>query len=281
MIERFASPPTYYSLMKIYIPLALLVSTVVLTQVRGEEKESNDAEAKPLHVLMLTGGCCHDYDMQKAILSSGISERANVNFTILHEGGKATSHQYDKLKEEGWEKDYDAVLYNICFAHEADVDYIDSITNTHKAGLPAVALHCTFHSHSWRADTDSWDRFIGVTSPNHGPRKPITMTPVKPEHPVMIGFPESWTTPEGELYNVDKVWPTATVLADGDNGDRKQACVWVNDFEGTRVFGTTVGHHNETMAEPVYLDLVTRGLLWTVGKLTDDGKPVAGMERKK
>ena len=77
-----------------------------------------------------------------------------------------------------------------------------------------------------------------------------------------------------------KVWPTATVLANGDNEQRKQPCVWVNDFHGTRVFGTTVGHHNETMAEGVYLDLVTRGLLWTTGKLTDDGKPVPGMERK-
>ena len=52
--------------------------------------------------------------------------------------------------------------------------------------------------------------------------------------------------------------------------------MWVNQYGKGRVFGTTVGHHNETMAEPTYLDLVTRGLLWACGKLGEDGKPLAG-----
>jgi hypothetical protein len=30
------------------------------------------------------------------------------------------------------------------------------------------------------------------------------------------------------------------------------------------------------IANAVYLDLVTRGLLWTAGKLQDDGTPAAG-----
>lgn len=262
-------------------PLALLTATAILSQVGAEPKEiAEPAKAKPLHVLMLTGGCCHDYDTQKLLLSAGISERANVDFTIVHEGEKGTKHQYKMLKEEGWEKGYDAVLYNICFANEEDVDYIESVTNTHKAGLPAVALHCTYHSHHWKAKTDEWERFIGVTSPNHGPHAAVTITPTKPDHPVMKGFPESWTTPKGELYNVDKVWPSATVIAEGDNGKKSQPCVWVNDFDGTRVFGTTVGHHNETVAEGVYLDLVTRGLLWAAGKLDDDGKPHPGAGRE-
>ena len=158
--------------------------------------------------------------------------------------------------------------------------YIAGITDTHKAGLPAVVLHCTYHSHHWKAKTDTWEEFIGVTSPGHGPKAPIKMTPVKKDHPVMKGFPDSWTTPEGELYGVKKVWDTATILAEGDNGKAKQPCVWVNDFNGTKVFGTTVGHHNSTMAENVYLDLVTRGLLWTAGKLQDDGTPVKGMGAK-
>ena len=37
-----------------------------------------------------------------------------------------------------------------------------------------------------------------------------------------------------------------------------------------------MGHNNRTMSDPVYLDLVTRGLLWTVGKLAADGTPIAG-----
>ena len=43
-----------------------------------------------------------------------------------------------------------------------------------------------------------------------------------------------------------------------------------------RVFVTSLGHNTEMMADRVYQDLVTRGLLWTVGKLKDDGTPAAG-----
>ena len=43
---------------------------------------------------------------------------------------------------------------------------------------------------------------------------------------------------------------------------------------------TTIGHHNETMLEPTYLDLVTRGLLWAAGKLGEDGKPLPGYGAK-
>ena len=31
----------------------------------------------------------------------------------------------------------------------------------------------------------------------------------------------------------------------------------------------TLGHNTETVADPRYLDLVTRGLLWACGKLED------------
>src|SRR5690606_6194600 len=151
-----------------------------------------------------------------------------------------------------------------------------SITGTHKAGLPAVALHCTMHSHHWSAKTDSWEHFLGVTSPNHGPKAAITITPTVKDHPVMKGFPKDWKTPKGELYNIKKVHDTATVRANGDNGEVTRPCVWVNDFGGTRVCGPTVGHHNETMAEPVFLDLVTRGLLWVTKHLNDDGTPAEG-----
>ena len=34
-------------------------------------------EPKPLKVLLITGGCCHDYAKQKDILKKGIEARAN------------------------------------------------------------------------------------------------------------------------------------------------------------------------------------------------------------
>ena len=43
---------------------------------------------------------------------------------------------------------------------------------------------------------------------------------------------------------------------------------WTNTYNGkTRVFATTLGHNNSTVKDPLYLDLVARGLLWSLGKL--------------
>lgn len=43
---------------------------------------------------------------------------------------------------------------------------------------------------------------------------------------------------------------------------------WTHTYEGkARVFATTLGHNNATVVDPRYLDLVTRGLLWSVKKL--------------
>src|ERR1041385_7952759 len=49
--------------------------------------------AKPIHALLVTGGCCHDYTHQKKILTEGISARANVEWAIVHEGDGKTDHR--------------------------------------------------------------------------------------------------------------------------------------------------------------------------------------------
>ena len=48
---------------------------------------------------------------------------------------------------------------------------------------------------------------------------------------------------------------------------KAHAVIWTNDFDGTRVFGTTYGHTNETFENKVFLDLLTRGILWSAGRL--------------
>ena len=67
------------------LPIAILSSLVLAAAPKAEEAQP--ATNKPIRALMITGGCCHDYDKQKLIISSGISERANVEWTIVHEGG--------------------------------------------------------------------------------------------------------------------------------------------------------------------------------------------------
>jgi len=115
------------------------------------------------------------------------------------------------------------------------------------------------------------------------PLPPFAVVNLKPEHPVMKGFPAKWLDDPDELYEIKKVWPDCTPLAEALTPIKetdKHPCIWVNTYGKARVFGTTLGHGNETMQREVYLDLVTRGLLWACDKLDEDGKPKAGYGKK-
>ena len=95
----------------------------------------------------------------------------------------------------------------------------------------------------------------------------------------MLGLPDGWITRPEELYSVDKIWPNTRSLAEAYARDEKKdnPVIWTNLYQGTtRVFGTALAHNNPTMEDPVYLGLVTRGLLWACGKLDDQGQPRPG-----
>jgi len=98
----------------------------------------------------------------------------------------------------------------------------------------------------------------------------------------MKGFPASWKTPNGELYEIEKLWPNCVPLAEayGERSKTNQVCIWVNTYGKARVFGTTLGHFNEEMESEVFLDVVARGLLWSCDKLNKNGKPKKGFGKK-
>ena len=240
------------------------------------------AEAvRPLRALMVCGGCCHDYENQKHILSEGVSKRANVQFTIVHEGTDRTD-KVSIYKNANWWRGYDVVLHNECFGFVDDDAFIENITAGHKAGVPAVMLHCSEHSYR-KGKTDEWRKLLGISSYSHEARHDLDVKNLKPEHPVMKGFPAAWHDAGDELYKNEKLWPNMVPLAQAYGVDTKtnHVCIWLNRYENTRVFVTTLGHQNSTMSSDVYLDLVTRGLLWACDKLDDEGKPKPGYAAKK
>lgn len=236
---------------------------------------------KPLRALMVCGGCCHDYEHQKQILSEGITKRANVEFTIVHEGNDRTNRVSIYEKPDWWQG-YDVIVHNECFGMVNDDKFIENIAAAHAGGVPAVMLHCSTHSYR-TGSTDAWRATLGLRSMSHDKNRDLLVKNVKPEHPVMKGFPAEWPNPKDELYRNEKVWPTLTPLgtAYSEESKKDHVVIWLNTLGKTRVFATTLGHGNETMKSDVYLDLVTRGLLWACDKLDADGKAKAGYAVKK
>jgi type 1 glutamine amidotransferase len=251
--------------------------------------------AKPIRALLVIGGCCHDYPKQKDILPKGISARANVEWTVAYDPDTGMGHLNPVYKNPDWAKGFDIVVHDECSSAVKDLGEIDTILAPHREGLPGVVLHCGMHcyrSEGWPKAITPWFEFTGLQTTGHGAQLPIAVTYGDKESPITRGL-EDWTTINEELYNniTGHVLDTAHPLARGKQTSRNKAgeettadnvVVWTNLYKGkTKVFATTLGHNDETVADGRYLDLVTRGLLWATGHLTDDGKPAPGYEAKK
>jgi type 1 glutamine amidotransferase len=220
-----------------------------------------------LKALLITGGCCHNYKFQSEAMTNGISKQADVTWTVVNEGGSGTRAQISLYDNKDWAKPYDVIVHNECFADTDNLDYVKKITAAHAAGKPAVVVHCAMHTYR-AAKFDDWREFLGVTSTHHEHQSRYPVKVVANDHATMKGFKSDWVTPMDELYIIKKLWPTAKALATSvsERSKEEQPVVWVNDYKGTRVFGTTYGHSDDTFRDPVFINLLARGVVWAAGK---------------
>jgi type 1 glutamine amidotransferase len=280
----------------------VLLVLPVLLAVSNLAAAEDAKKAAPLRVLIVAGGCCHDYASQSKILKAGIEERINAKVTVVLNLSKSTGARFEIYKNPGWANAFDVILHDECSASVTDKDYVKRILDAHKDGKPAVNLHCAMHSYRWGdfrqavklgAENAGWFEMIGLQSTGHGPQAPIDVA-YEDDHPVTKGL-KDWTTINEELYNNVHVFKGTTVLGNGTQTQKPRArelkenpnakprvskavVVWANEFgpNKTKIFSTSLGHNNDTVADDRYLDLVVRGLLWTTGNLTEDGKPADG-----
>lgn len=237
------------------------------------------AEEKPkLKGLLISGGCCHDYVKQKLIISEGLSQRISIEWDFV-DGPKGRDTKLDIYSKKDWAKGYDIVVHNECYGGVEDVEFVEKIVKGHtESGVPGVVIHCSMHTYR-AAKTDEWRKLLGVTTVRHEKSKrQLLVTNRAPKNPIMADFPKEWKTPNGELYVIDNVWDNCTPLATAYSEEVKKdlVCMWTNTYGKARIFGTTLGHHNETMLAEEWLDTVARGVLWSVDKLSDEGEPVEG-----
>ncbi len=275
----------------------------------GLATPSHADEVQPLRVLVVAGGCCHDYANQKDILKKGIEARLNAVVTVAYDATKGTKPVFEIYNKADWYKDFDVVVHDECAADITDPVYVEKILKAHREGVPAVNLHCAMHSYRWGKfqqpvkvgdDNAHWYEMLGLQSTGHGPQLPIAIKFTDKEHPITKGLAD-WTTLNEELYNNVQVL-TGKALANGTQVQKsaekkdkdgkvtapakettnEKIVAWTNEFgpKKTRIFSTTVGHNNKTVEDARYLDLVARAVLWSVNKIDAEGKPLAGYEAK-
>lgn len=222
---------------------------------------------KPLRALLITGGCCHNYEFQAESMKAAVAKLAQVEWTVVNEGGKGTEAMISLYDKPDWAKGYDVVVHNECFANTTNQTYIRKITSAHKAGVPGVVIHCAMHTYR-ATDINDWREFLGVTSRRHDHQSNYAVKKVEAKHPILKGMPDNWVTPKDELYVIEKLWPNAKSLATSksEKDGKDYPVIWTNQYGQARVFGTTYGHSDDTFRDPVFLEYLSRGILWAAGK---------------
>jgi hypothetical protein len=284
--------------------LAVLASSIATLSVHAVDAPKTNGP-KPIKALLICGGCCHDYAHQKEILKEGLEARANVTVDQVYSADKSDAPPLPMIYgNPGYAKGYDVVIHDECASRISEEDVVKGVLKPHREdGIPGVNLHCGIHAYRIGdpkipatepgAPHSLWFEYLGLQSSRHDAQEPIAVTYVDKDSPVTKGLAD-WTTIKEEHYNNVKVFDTAHPLAHGKqtvhvrkkNADGTETVedrtddwvdVWTNLYNGkTKVFSTTIGHNTETVADPRYLDLVTRGMLWATGHLNDDGTPAAG-----
>jgi uncharacterized protein len=233
---------------------------------------------RPIRALYVTGGGFHDFIALEKIVPPGISARTNIVWTIDRTADTSTTALIARHQNTKWADEFDVVVYNMSFSWVVDSQWIERIAHAHRdKGVAAVVLHGAVHSYR-RSTSTAWKEMMGAASMRHDAQRPYGIERVAPDHPILKALPKGWAPGRDELYNIDRVWPTMTPLAQGWSveGEKHHPVAWTNTYGKAKVFVTPMGHNIPTMSDPVYLDLVTRGLLWTLGKLEPDGTPAAG-----
>jgi uncharacterized protein len=261
-----------------WISVVVVLGAISAAAERDTQNSPPAAPARAIRALYVTGGGFHEFVKQETILPPAVAQRAYVEWTIDHTAGKSTEVLIDRHKNTDWTKDFDVVLYNMSFSHVVDVDWIERLARAHRdSGVGAVILHGAVHSYR-RSKSRAWGELMGAFSMRHDSQRPLTVEAVAPDHPILRGFPQKWVTTSEELYELERVWPTMTPLAQAHSVEsgKTYPLIWTNTHGKARVFVTSLGHNTEMIATPLYLDIVSRGLLWTVNRLQDDGTPAPG-----
>ena len=224
--------------------------------------------AQPLRALLLTSpGVYHNYEQQTWDIGHAIGDRANVRFDV-------SLAELERWTTTDFSEGYDVLIYNICMADSEDAALIANLRRqTEQLGVPALVIHCTMHSFR---ETDLWWPLFGLQTKTHEALRPLAQVQ-EGQHPILSGLPAEWTVANDELY-LNLQFSAEPLLSSVGEDGKSHITAWLA-FQGiTPIFGTTLGHSNETMKDPAFQRLLTNALLFVTGNLASDGTPKAGME---
>ena len=220
-----------------------------------------------INALVVSGGGYHDYPLQARVLVDAVSKAMPVDWTVAIQGGSGTkAGSRSSTARHGPRASTSSSTISASPIRPTRRSFAGS-RDAHRGGPPAIVIHCAMHTYR-AATVDTWREFLGVTTRRHTKSHNISVKVAARDHSIMKGFKEDWVTPVDELYVIDKFWPNSKALATAVSPEdqKEYPLAWVSDYGGTRVFGTTLGHGNDTWNDPVFQDLLVRAFKWAVNR---------------
>jgi len=80
------------------------------------------------------------------------------------------------------------IVHDECSADVKDLEFVQRILKPHKAGKPAVLLHCAMHCYRTAPFHITLVRIHPVSNHGHGAQVPIAITFVDSDSPVIQGM---------------------------------------------------------------------------------------------
>ena len=222
---------------------------------------SQAAITPPLNALILTSpGVYHNYEQQTQALALGIAEHVNIRFDV-------SLAELERWKTTDFAQGYDVLIYNLCMADNQDKALIANLRRqTEQLGIPALVIHCTMHSFR---ETSLWWPMFGLQTKAHESLKPLAQIQAAP-HPILQGIPNDWTVANDELY-INLQFEAQTLLSAIGEDTKPHTTAWLTYQGTTPIFGTTLGHSDETLNDPAFGRLIANALLFVTDNLSDQG----------
>ena len=227
---------------------ACLLTIVFLTSCNSLPKQKVDDQPRRIELLFLGHASEHHHSRKYVpILMSALS-KDGMNITYTEDVNDLNSEKlslYDGL-----------VLYA---NHEKITGpHVQSLLDYVADGHAFLPIHCASFCFN---ESEDYVDLVGGQFKTHGTGV-FTSAIVNKEHPIMESF-SAFSTWD-ETYVHDKIADDITVLMERVEGNHREPWTWVKEYGKGKVFYTAYGHDERTWTNPGFLDLIERGILWSV-----------------
>lgn len=215
----------------------------------------------PLKILILTSpGVYHNYETQTQALADGVAKRIHTEVDV-------SLAELERWKNTDFSEGYDVLIYNICMADNQEKALIANLRRqTEELGVPALVIHCAMHSFR---GTNLWWPMFGLQTKAHESLRPLTQIQTAP-HPILHGIPKQWTVANDELY-INLQFEGLALLTVTGQDQKPHVTAWLAYQGATPIFGTTLGHSDETLNDPAFQRLIANAVLFVTDNLSDQG----------